>query len=85
MSKTTGVKNLTTLHFSMTISVPWHPEGGAGQMPSLKFEVYDVMIVRFGVKYPTISLAPSVPAYMFSLPPIGLPETKLYQILDPSP
>ena len=54
-------------------------------MPSLKFEVYDVTIVRFGVKYPAISLAPSVPAYRFSLPPIGLPETKFYWILDPSP
>lgn len=40
----------------------WGGEGGAAQMPSLIFEVYDVMIVRFSVKYPTISLAPSVPA-----------------------
>ena len=58
-----GKSNLN-YHFSMTKSIPWHPEegGGSAQMPSLIFEVYDVMIVRFSVKYPTISLAPSVPA-----------------------
>ena len=58
-----GKSNLN-YSFSTTKSVPWHLEegGGAGQMPSRKLEVYDVMIVRFSVKYPTISFASSVPA-----------------------
>ena len=65
-----GKSNLN-YHFSMTKSMPWHAEEGGGlrrMMPSLKFEGYDVMIVRFSVKYPTISLAPSVLQYWHNPP-----------------